>query len=141
MVENGLGWLVPLGEEYYLTIGQKSEIVERIFAFNQVLTEFVKKYPNRILLVDIASEVKKIADTGKFDSWGFVVSEEIVFEDGIPLEGGLGMNSIFSLDAVHFNQRGNAFITNQFIQEINNSFKAKVPFATVNNYIGNVYVY
>jgi len=141
MVENGLGWLVPLDKEYYLTVNQSSEIIERIHSFNQLLNEFAEKYPDRILLVDIASEVKKIADTGKFDSWGFAVSDEIVFEDGVPLEGGLGMNSIFSLDAFHFNQRGNAFITNLFIREINSSFKAKIPFVNVNNYIGNVYIY
>ena len=141
MVENGMGWIIPLDKRYYLTAQEREDINERTNAFNQVLVNLSQIYPDRLLLVDIADPVKKIADTGKYDSWGFVVSEEIVYEEGVPLEGDLGMNSIFSLDAVHFNQRGNAYITNQFIQEINNSFRANIPFAKVNSYIGNAYIY
>ncbi|MFN2126490.1 MAG: SGNH/GDSL hydrolase family protein, partial [Anaerolineales bacterium] len=115
MVESGMGSLIPINEEFYLNQKQISDLKERVFEFNRILNSLAQKYPDRITLVDIASPVKKIADTGKYDSWGFVVSEEIVYFEGVPLEGGLDLNSIFSLDGIHFNQRGNAFIANAFI--------------------------
>ncbi len=141
MVESGFGWYTPLSDDYYLKTAEIEDIQNHVISFNQVLGEVSEKYPQRILLIDIASQVKRIADTGKFDSWGIPASDETVYEEGVPLEGGINMNGIFSLDAIHFNQRGNAFIANEFIQAINNTFGSNIPKAKINDYIGNLFVF
>ena len=141
MVEQGWGWRIPLPAQYYLKESAISKLESSINVFNVILFELAEKYPDRITFVDLAQEVKKIADTGKFDSWGQPVSDKTFYEDGVPLEGGLDMNSIFSLDGIHFNQRGNAFLANKILHGINTNYQAKVPLANVNGYIGNVYSY
>ncbi len=139
MVENGYGWAIPLDESFYLNANQIEEIKSRVENFNQILTEMAQRYSDRILVVDVAGAVNKVADTGKYDSWGVAVSSETIYEDGVPLEGGIDMNSIFSLDAIHFNQRGNAFIANEFIQAMNIAFGSNIPKVQINDYIGNLY--
>jgi len=141
MVEQGWGWRIPLPEQYYLKESAIIKLESSRNVFNVILFELAEKYPDRITFVDLAQEVKRIADTGKFDSWGQPVSDKTFYEDGVPLEGGLDMNSIFSLDGIHFNQRGNAFLANKVLRGINTNYQAKVPLANVNGYIGNVYSY
>lgn len=141
LVENGLGWMEPAAESYYLTRERVEEINDRVRDFNKILLELAQMYPDRMVVADLAGEVKKIADTGKYDAWGVPASDQTVYADGVPLEGGLGMNSIFSLDGIHFNQRGNAFIANLFIKQINASFGANIPLVDVNGYAGNLYVF
>jgi hypothetical protein len=63
----------------------------------------------------------------------------VYYYDGIPVEGALGMYSIFSLDALHFNNRGNSFIANVFIKTLNEKFSIFIPQININNYTGNVY--
>ena len=57
--------------------------------------------------------------------------------NGVPLEARLGYNSIFSLDALHFNPRGNAFVANRFIQKMNDNFGSNIPLVDVNQFVGN----
>ncbi|MFW6370968.1 MAG: hypothetical protein ACOC10_07175, partial [Bacteroidota bacterium] len=63
----------------------------------------------------------------------------IYYADGVPIEGTLGINSIFSIDGIHFNQRGNAFVANEFIRAMNVGFNANVRTADINRWPGNTY--
>lgn len=141
MVAQGWGWLKPLEEKYYLRADELNHIEQRRQDFNEIIRNLAQQYPNRISVADLQSAVKQIADTGKSDAWGILVSDEIIYADGVPMEGGLALNSIFSLDAVHFNQRGNAFIAKEFIKSINATFDANIPRPEINAFIGNVYTY
>ena len=141
MVKAGWGWKIPLDQTYYLNAEEIDRIEERKNGFNQIINQLADKYPNRLAVADLHSVTKKIAETGKMDAWGISVSEEIIYQNGLPLEGGLELNSIFSLDAVHFNQRGNAFIAAEFIKSINATFGATVPLPEINSFAGNVYTY
>ena len=112
-------------------------IQSRITAYNSVLEQEVAKYPGRLVLVPISEIVHKIAETGKIDSWGRPASDEVITYNGLPLEGTLGYNSIFSLDGLHFNSRGNALIVNEIITSINQEFGSNLPQVNVNSYLGN----
>jgi hypothetical protein len=141
MIEAGYGSTIPLTDEYYLSADQKNLIAERYNSFNRVIKNICDQHPSRIALVDIQQKVNEIADTGKSDAWGIVVSNEIIDADGVPLEGGLDMNSIFSLDGVHFNQRGNAFITNIMLRKLNTTFNSNIQEVGINDFVGNVYTF
>jgi len=141
MVESGYGSVIPLPDEYYLSARQMSLIKERYIAFNQAIENIYQQYPDRIAWVDIQQKVKEIADTGKSDAWGIFVSNDIIDADGVPLEGNLDMNSIFSLDGVHFNQRGNAFIANIFIKKLNLAFHSNIQEARINDFVGNIFTF
>lgn len=139
MLQLGHGSTIPLDEANYLSESEIEKIENRLTDFNGVIFERAKAQPSSILIANIDSVVRPIAATGKTDAWGEPFTNEIFYFNGVPLEGALGMNSLFSLDALHFNQRGNAFIANIFIDAINQGFGANFPKADINKYIGNVY--
>lgn len=141
MVDNGMGSIKPLSQKFYLSANQIDQIEQSIASFNRIIQELSARHPERIIVSDIKTEVRIIAETAKMDAWGIPVSTDLIYVGGVPLEGGLGQNSIFSLDALHFNQRGNAFISNLFINSLNLGFQAKIPIVDINNYIGNVYTF
>ena len=136
-IDYGYGTIIPASEEYYLSLDQIEIIKQRIDAYNVIIENQVNKYPGRLHLVPLAGMIHDIAETGKYNAWDLPNSTDINYFNGVPLEGTLGLNSIFSLDGLHFNQRGNAFIANQFIEVMNNQYQANIPFADVNSYIGN----
>jgi lysophospholipase L1-like esterase len=139
MVEAGYGSAIPLPNEFFLTEMELSEVEMRTSRFNAMLSELAAMHPEQIVLVDVAGPVEEIAETGKTDAHGDKLSNNLFYFNGVPVEGGLEMNSIFSLDGLHFNQRGNAFVANEFIDAINKKFGARVPKADINRYPGNVY--
>jgi hypothetical protein len=139
MLENGFGWLTPMEEQYYLTVSETELIINRISAFNSVIEEIAANFPQQIALVDINSKIAEVAETGKTDAWGDPLSNNVIYFEGVPVGGSLYLNSIFSLDGIHFNQRGNAFVTNIFIQALNGKFGAKVKTVNINDYPGNAY--
>jgi hypothetical protein len=141
MVQNGYGSIIPLPGKFYLSEKQIEKINERINAFNLILSELVQNNPDRLALADVKSEIGKISPTGRMDSWGFRESEDFVYENGVPIEARLEQNSIFSLNGIHFNQRGNAWAANIFIKALNKGFRASIPLADINSYPGNTYTF
>ncbi len=137
-IEYGYGTIIPASEEHYLSLEQIEIIRQRIDGYNAIIENQVNKYPGRLHLVPLAGIIHDIAETGKINAWGQPNSIDIKYFNGVPLEGTLELNSIFSLDGLHFNQRGNALIANQFIEIMNNQYQANIPFADVNSYIGNI---
>ncbi|MDX2445018.1 MAG: hypothetical protein QNK30_14580 [Bacteroidales bacterium] len=136
-MEFGYGSVDPVTQEYYLKDSQINEIRARIEAFNEVLEQEVNKYPGRLIFVPVSELIHEIAETGKIDSWGRPASDEVLSYNGLPLEGTLGLNSIFSLDGLHFNPRGNALLVNQILKAINEGFGSNLPLVDVNSYLGN----
>ncbi|NQU87070.1 MAG: hypothetical protein HQ541_15040 [Mariniphaga sp.] len=139
MVESGYGYKIPLSDKYVLTLNEIEEIQSVISSYNNIINRKVQQYPDKLVLADIGKEVHKIAITGTYDAWGQVQDNTIYYSNGIPIEGALGLNSVFSLDALHFNNRGNAFIANVFINAVNDKFSAFIPEADINDFPGNVY--
>lgn len=139
MIAGGYGSVIPLTEEYYLSENEIFELEQRVSGFNSVIKSLAENNYDRIIVANVAGKVKEIANSGKTDAWGDPLDNKIFYSEGVPVEGSLGINSIFSLDGLHFNSRGNAFIANVFIEEINNSFNARIPLISINNFKGNTY--
>lgn len=141
MVQNGYGSKIPLPDKYYLSEKQIEKINDRVHAFNLILAEMAQNNPGRLVLADVKSEIAKITPTGRIDAWGFRESEDLIYENGVPVEARLEQNSIFSLDGIHLNQRGNAWAANIFIKALNKGFRASIPLADINSYPGNTYTF
>ena len=135
--QGDLGSIIPVGEELYLSKNQVHKLRTRIDLYNQVINALADEYNGRIVVVDLNSIIHEISETGKTDAWGQLTTQEQFDYNGVPLEARLGYNSIFSLDALHFNPRGNAFIANRFIQKMNDNFGSNIPLNNVNQFVGN----
>ncbi|RLD31200.1 MAG: hypothetical protein DRI73_09180 [Bacteroidetes bacterium] len=136
-VEYGLGSIIPVEDTLYLSLDQIEVIKTRISAFNAIIEQEAAKYPNQLFVVHLTELIHQIAETGKYDAWGRPPSTEIYQYNGVPLSGDLGLNSIFSLDGLQFNQRGNAFIANRFLQTMNDQFSSNLPEINLNAFVGN----
>ena len=135
--QGGLGSIIPVGEELYLTKNQVHYLRTRIDSYNQVINVLAGEYNDRIVVVDLNSMIHEISMTGKIDAWGQLSTQKQFDFNGVPLGARLGYNSIFSLDGLHFNPRGNAFVTNQFIRQMNDNFGSNIPLVDVNQFVGN----
>lgn len=139
MLNKGFGSKIPLTEDLYLSGQEILEIGHRVALYNTAISGILRNYPDNVVLADVAAEVNKIAGISKADAWGVPFNNTILFFDGVPLDGTLGINSIFSIDGVHFNQRGNAFVANVFIKALNTGFNSRIPTININRYPGNSY--
>lgn len=112
----------PLDEVYTLTIKNQSDISDRIAAFNAIIAAHAS---NNIALLDVNSML------------------DVLFYKGVTING-TGMDATifppfgaFSLDGIHPNARGYAYIASLFIDKINEQFGSTVPNVNPNNYPGN----
>src|SRR5690606_25924397 len=114
------GVSVPLGDQWVVTPTEKQTIQNRVNAFNSKISDVVAANSNRLVLVNIHDILNQLAETG------------------VPINGSTLTASItppfgaFSLDGVHPNARGHAFIANQFIEAINAKFKSSIPLCNPN---------
>ncbi len=120
-----VGTEVPLADNYVLTQVEQSVILARTTAFNDIIAATVANYTESLALVDINQIFAEFAVSG-VNINGSVLTASI-----FPPFGG------FSLDGVHPNPRGAAFIANLFIEAINQQFSANIPPVNPNNYPGN----
>ena len=137
LVSSGYGTRIPASGKFYINEEQILTIKSRVAEFNQVIHQLAEVYENQLKVVPLAEIIHSIAETGKTNAWGVSNSDEILSYDGVPLLGDLSFNSIFSLDGLHFNQRGNAFIANQCIKILEQAYQCKIPMINVNSYKGN----
>ena len=141
MLQYGLGSIIPLPEKYYLDEARIRTLHKRIDDFNAILLQKAQDHPGRLICVDISESIHEIAETGQLNSWGSPPVNEVFDFEGVPLQGRLELYSIYSLDALHFNQRGNAYIARMVIDKINNEFQCKIPQVDVNAFQGNIPLY
>jgi len=139
-VEYGLGSIIPLEKKYYLNSFEIQKLNQTIDKYNDVLSQVVAENQDQLILADLHSQIKILAATARVDSWGIPDSFELFYQNGLPLNADLSMNSIFSLDGLHFNQRGNAYVANLIIEVINLHFGSNISLIEVNQYSGNTIV-
>jgi len=140
LVSNGLGWTVPLTKEYYLNTFDIHVLDVAIDKYNEIIQQVVEEFPDRLVLADIQTPIKELAATGRINSWGIPEDPDLILLDGVPLKADLSMNSIFSLDGLHFNQRGNAYVASLIIEAINLHFGSNISSPEVNQYVGNTVI-
>jgi len=136
-VQYGLGWMNPLSKNYYLNAFDVHVVQVAINKFNDIIDQVVSEYPDRLALVDLNTSIGDLASTGRVDSWGIPENPELKYIDGLPLRADLSINSAFSLDGLHFSQRGTAWVSNLIIDTINQYFGSNIPLLEVNQYVGN----
>lgn len=137
LVSNGLGWTVPLSKEYYLNTFDIEVLDTAINRYNRIIQQVVNEFPDRLVQVDLFTTIMELAATGRVTSWGIPDDPNITYLEGVPLKADLSMNSIFSLDGLHFNQRGNAYLASLIIKAINLHFGSNITLPEVNQYVGN----
>ncbi len=138
LLEYGLGSVIPIPEQYYLSAQQVATLRSRVEAYNAVLRDIAAEHPDRLTLVEVQKPIHDIALTGKLDGWGNPQSEEIIQIEGVPLLARLELNSIYSLDGLHLNQRGNAWLASLIVKAVEDAFGSTLPPVDVNNHKGNV---
>ncbi|MEX2514466.1 MAG: hypothetical protein WD398_16310 [Cyclobacteriaceae bacterium] len=119
------GVTVPIGDEYVLLPSEQEFMLEKIEAFNQIIQDAVLVHPDRLVLVDTNDFLTQVA-SGSISAGTVPMTSSIA-----PPNGG------FSVDGIHINARGSAFIANYFIETINQKWGSTIPKVNPNEFIGN----
>lgn len=121
----GLGTRTPLEDKWVLTKNEITAIQQRVEEFNKSISATVSSAGNRLVLVDMETVYENLRIKG-------------AVAGGISLTWALAPPfGAFSLDGVHPNGRGNAYLANQIIAAINAKFNASIPLTNPNNYPAN----
>lgn len=118
----------PLEDKYVLVLQEQEEVQDRITAFNEVIATAVENNSSRLALNDVNAVLDALKQSG---TTGITVNGLALTASISPPYGG------FSLDGIHPNGRGNAYLANTFISVINEKFGANVPSCNPNDYPGN----
>ena len=114
------GHMVPFGipDRYILEKDEIENIDQAVTAFNDVIKSFATQYD--WALVDINSKFNEMKD-------GVII-------DGIELSAEYVKGGIFSLDGIHLTPRGNAVVSNFFIEAINKQYGASISTVNIGAY-------
>ncbi len=122
-LEQGRG--IP--DQYILTEDEIAVVEQRVTDFNNIISAAANANSDRVGFVDINSIFYSLAKENNPSSLN-----------------GIGANAtisppfgLFSLDGVHPNGRGSAFIANKVIEAINSKFSANIPKVNENDFHGN----
>ncbi len=118
----GVGF--PLAEQYTLTEANQNDIAKRIADFNAVIKSIADSNSD-LALLDINAIFADFAQNGTSVN-GAGMDASILPPFGA-----------FSLDGVHPNQRGSAYVASLFIDKINEVFGSNIPNVNPNNWAGN----
>ena len=119
------GVSVPVEDEYVLIPAEQEEIANKVDSFNAIIQAATQSQSDRLVLVDINDLFNKVLQGS-------------ISAGGVPLTASIAPpNGALSVDGVHPNARGSAFIANHFIDAINQKWNANIPKANPNNFMGN----
>ncbi len=122
MAVEGVAVPVPFGipNQYVLDGAEMQLVATTIESYNAVIKNIADQYD--WALVDINSIFDEVKD-------GIVV-------DGIDLNADFATGGVFSLDGIHLSPRGNAMVTNYFIEAINNKYNSAISTVNISDYNG-----
>ena len=120
-----IGVGVPLDEVYTLTLANQNAIANRTADLNAAIASEVSASNGNLALLDINSIFADFAQNGA-SIHGAGMDATILPPFGA-----------FSLDGVHPNARGSAYVASLFIDKINEVFGSNIPNVNPNNYAGN----
>ncbi|MCU0383299.1 MAG: hypothetical protein MUF68_04460, partial [Cyclobacteriaceae bacterium] len=117
------GVSIPLADQFVLLPSEITEIKNRTTDFNNFIRSTVLNNKSRMALADVNEEFSKI------------VIGQVRIVDGIPVNATFAPPAgLFSVDGVHPNNRGSAYIARVFIRAINSAFGATVPLPNIAEY-------
>ncbi len=120
-----IGVGVPLSEEYTLTLANQEDIATRISDFNAVIANEVSASNGNLVLLNMNAIFADIAQNG------LIINGSGMDATILPPFGA------FSLDGVHTNERGAAYVASLFIDKINEAFGSNIPNINPNDWAGN----
>ena len=106
------GITLPLADRWVLIPSEQEEIANTVSAFNQVIEDATTTFG--VPLFDLNTFFNTVATTGVQDGNAFMTADFVT--------GGT-----FSLDGIHPSPRGNAVVTNQMIDVINEAYGSNLP--------------
>lgn len=115
---NSMGSVFPFRDQLVLTADELTEIRGVIAQYNAAITTIAL---NHNLALAKPNELVNKMQTG-------------MVYNGVTLSTKFVSGGAFSLDGIHFNPRGNAIITNEFIRALNTKYNAKIPAVNAVNY-------
>ncbi len=120
---NGMGSLTPVPDKYVLTISEIQAIQYAINSYNSKIYAVAQN--KHLAFVDINAAMSNAI-------------KGIVY-NGININTQFVTGGMFSLDGIHFNPMGNAFLANTFIKAINQTYNASIPLLDVTKYRGCIF--
>ncbi len=119
----GWGSQAPIPAEYYLSLGQLSQIEDAVESYNAIIAQYAKDLD--LALAD-ANTILKNAKSG-------------IYFDGLEFNTAFVTGGVFSLDGVHLSPRGNAIVANLFLEAINEQYNASIPLVSVTKFDGIIF--
>lgn len=122
MAVEGIALPLPFGipNKYVLDADEMQLVATTIDSYNSVIENMANQYD--WALVDINSLFNEVKD-------GIVV-------DGVNLNADFVTGGVFSLDGIHLSPRGNAMVTNYFIEAINKKYQSAISTVNISEYNG-----
>ncbi len=111
---------IPIPKKYMLTHEEIAHVQQAIASYNECIKHIANE--KKLAFVDVYAFTKTFR-------------EEISFDERL-LCAKYSANSIFSLDGLHLNSFGQAFLANIFIKAINKRYDSEIPLVTIANYKG-----
>jgi len=127
--QSQIGVVIPLEPRFHLTAQDIVEIETARGTFNAMIEGAVNAANQggvRLGIYDANSPSSAFSDI-----FGLSDGEPGIRINGTLFQPDFSPNGVFSTDGVHPNQRGNAILANEFINEIENTFDASIPEADV----------
>lgn len=122
-----VGVTYPLGDALVLLPSEQQAITEATTAFNQIIRQIAA---SKSIPVADMNRIMNDLVAGLRNSDGQIYTADY-------FKGTGNLNTVmFSLDGVHPNSRGYAFVANEIIKVINQNYKARIPFVNVADYQG-----
>ncbi len=119
------GVSAPLTDNLALIPTETADIQARTVAFNTHIKAAADAFPGRVAVADLYQAYKDLTTNKAYASDGVTIVPSFAPPAGM-----------FSEDGIHPNSRGNAFTANVIIDAINAKFTAKIPKASLANYLG-----
>lgn len=119
-------WIVGgLDGAWVVTSTEKEEIQNAVTAFNTTIAAAVTANSDRLVLVDTNAALTLLKTTSVTINGSAITAS--IFPP----------NGAFSLDGIHPNARGSAYMANEFIKAINAKFGSNIPLCNPNAFSGN----
>lgn len=121
------GVTFPLGDEMTLISSEQNEIRVATDAFNQTIKSIAAQ--KNLAVADMNQMMQQLSNGLKSDDGQIYTADYF--------SGATNMNTVmFSLDGIHPNARGYAFIANEIVKVINKHYKSNLPHVYVGKYPG-----
>jgi hypothetical protein len=115
---NQMGTIFPIRDEFVLDQAEIQILRSKISDYNNAIISLASQYNLALVRVDEFCSTLKT---------GFIYN-------GVSMSAKFVSGGAYSLDGIHFNAKGNALLSNEFLKSINLKYKSRIPLLNVNAY-------